>query len=67
MLLSGSLGDLIKAANTKGNQYNQIADAINLLKENVNKFATALCSDISNMEDIRKLDALLKNYNIIYS
>lgn len=37
---------------------------LNLLKENVNKFATALCSDISNMEDIRKLDALLKNYNI---
>ncbi len=34
LLLSGSLGDLIKAANTKGNQYNQIADAINLLKEN---------------------------------
>lgn len=34
LLLSGPLGDLIKAANTKGNQYNQIADAINLLKEN---------------------------------
>lgn len=37
---------------------------LNLLKQNVNKFATALCSDISNMEDIRKLDALLKNYHI---
>ena len=37
---------------------------LNLLKENVNKFATALCSDISNIEDIKKLDALLKNYNL---
>ena len=34
LLLTGPLGDLIKAANTKGNQYNQIAGAINLLKEN---------------------------------
>lgn len=34
LLLSGPLGSLIKAANTKGNQYNQIAGAINLLKEN---------------------------------
>lgn len=34
LLLSGPLGNLIKAANTKGNQYNQIAGAINLLKEN---------------------------------
>lgn len=34
LLLSGSFGNMIKAANTKGNQYNQIADAINLLKEN---------------------------------
>ena len=37
LLLSGPLGNLIKAANTKGNQYNQIADAINLLKENYKK------------------------------
>lgn len=34
LLLTGPLGDMIKAANTKGNQYNQIAGAINLLKEN---------------------------------
>lgn len=34
LLLSGPLGNLIKAANTNGNQYNQIAGAINLLKEN---------------------------------
>lgn len=34
LLLSGPLGNLIKAANTKGNQYNQIAGAISLLKEN---------------------------------
>lgn len=34
LLLSGPLGNVIKAANTKGNQYNQIAGAINLLKEN---------------------------------
>lgn len=34
LLLTGPLGNLIKAANTKGNQYNQIACAINLLKEN---------------------------------
>lgn len=34
LLLTGPLGDLIKAANTKGNQYNRIAGAINLLKEN---------------------------------
>lgn len=34
LFLTGPLGDLIKAANTKGNQYNQIAGAINLLKEN---------------------------------
>lgn len=34
LLLSGPLGNLLKAANTKGNQYNQIAGAINLLKEN---------------------------------
>lgn len=34
LLLSGPLGNIIKAANTKGNQYNQIAGAIDLLKEN---------------------------------
>lgn len=34
LLLTGPLGNLIKAANTKGNQYNQIAGAVNLLKEN---------------------------------
>ena len=37
---------------------------LNLLKENVNKFAISLCSDVSNIEDIKKLEALLKNYNL---
>ncbi len=36
-------------------------DKLDLLKENVQKFAIALCSDISNIEN---LDILLKNYNL---
>lgn len=46
LLLSGPLGNLIKAANTKGNQYNQIAGAINLLKENY--------KEKINMEELAK-------------
>lgn len=46
LLLTGPLGNLIKAANTKGNQYNQIADAINLLKENY--------KEKINMEELAK-------------
>lgn len=46
LLLTGPLGDLIKAANTKGNQYNQIAGAINLLKENY--------KEKINMEELAK-------------
>ena len=34
---------------------------LDLLKENVQKFAIALCSDISNIDN---LDILLKNYNL---
>ncbi len=34
LLLTGPLKSLIMAANTKGNQYNRIKDAISLLKEN---------------------------------
>ncbi len=37
---------------------------LNLLKENVNKFAISLCSNVSNIEDIKKLEALLKSYNL---
>lgn len=37
---------------------------LNLLKENVNKFAISLCSNASNIEDIKKLEALLKSYNL---
>lgn len=37
LLLSGPLGNLLKAANTKGNQYNQISGAINFLKDNYKK------------------------------
>ena len=36
-------------------------DNLDLLKENVQKFAIALCSDISNIDN---LDILLKNYNL---
>jgi len=36
-------------------------DNLNLLKEKVQKFAIALCSDISNIDN---LDILLKNYNL---
>lgn len=36
-------------------------DNLDLLKENVQKFAVALCSDISNIDN---LDILLKNYNL---
>lgn len=46
LLLTGPLGNLIKAANTKGNQYNQIAGAINLLKENF--------KEKINMEELAK-------------
>lgn len=46
LLLTGPLGNLIKAANTKGNQYNQIAGAINLLKENY--------KEKINMEELAK-------------
>ena len=46
LLLTGPLGNLIKAANTKGNQYNQIAEAINLLKENY--------KEKINMEELAK-------------
>ena len=46
LLLVGPLGNLIKAANTKGNQYNQIAGAINLLKENY--------KEKINMEELAK-------------
>lgn len=46
LLLTGPLGALIKAANTKGNQYNQIAGAINLLKENY--------KEKINMEELAK-------------
>lgn len=46
LLLTGALGNLIKAANTKGNQYNQIANAINLLKENY--------KEKINMEELAK-------------
>ena len=57
---------MVKNINVYQLLYIKIIDKehLNLLKQNVNKFATALCSDISNMEDIRKLDALLKNYHI---
>lgn len=37
---------------------------LNLLKENVKEFATSLCSNISNFENIKELNALLKNYNL---
>lgn len=36
-------------------------DNLDLLKENVQKFVIALCSDISNIDN---LDILLKNYNL---
>lgn len=36
-------------------------DNLDLLKENVQKFAIAFCSDISNIDN---LDILLKNYNL---
>ena len=37
---------------------------LNLLKENVKKFATSLCSNISNIEDVKKINTLLKNYSL---
>ncbi|MCD7880064.1 MAG: AraC family transcriptional regulator [Candidatus Gastranaerophilales bacterium] len=46
LLITGPLGNLIKAANTKGNQYNQIAGAINLLKDNY--------KEKINMEELAK-------------
>lgn len=46
LLMTGSLGNLIRVANTKGNQYNQVAGVINLLKENY--------KEKINMEELAK-------------
>lgn len=37
---------------------------LNLLKENVKRFSTSLCSSISNFENIKNLNILLKKYSL---
>lgn len=39
-------------------------DHLELLKENVKKFATSLSNKMSNIEDINKLNELLEHYNL---